>query len=179
MTSLRRRDVCPSATAGVCLVLAMVLSLVLFMPVFAEHHETLSADRAQQIEQACLKTNRDYQYYRDRGDAQAYASLFSEQGEFVLSNTVSGRKAIAAAMTKRFSEQRSRHFTNVVQMNATGPHSAEGLVYLLLFRGPQGETSPLAIDGMDLVAQYHDQYEMEGDRCLIRQRRVEVIFTRR
>ncbi len=154
-------------------------ALVITSPVWAEHHQSLSADRAQQIEQACLKTNRDYQFHRDRGNAEAYAALFSEDGEFVLSDTVRGREDIGAAMAARFSQQRSRHFINVVQMNVTGINSAEGLIYLQLFRGPQGQPAPQSTVGVELVAEYHDQYVMEGERCLIRQRRVEVIFTRK
>ncbi len=160
-----------SAAAGLTIAFWLAAS-----PASADDHAGVSQQRQQTIVDACTRTNQDYQFHRDRGNAEAYGALFTEDAEFVLQKPLKGREAITGAMEKRFAERASRHFINIVQLNATGPDTAEGLIYLMLTGGPKDADEAVPPGSVDLVAEYHDRYVMEGDRCLIQRRAVNVIF---
>lgn len=153
---------------------ALLLSVV--CTAAAEHHEAVSAERQQEIVAACTQTNRDYQLHRDRGNAAEYGALFTPDAEFVLSAPLRGREAITAAMLDRVAERQTRHFINIVQLEATGPDTAEGLVYLMVTGAPAGAAPADRKGSVDLVAEYHDRYVMQGTRCLIERRAVDIAF---
>ncbi|MEM1092025.1 MAG: nuclear transport factor 2 family protein, partial [Pseudomonadota bacterium] len=153
-----------------------LLLLLVAGSALADHHAAVSPPRQQAIIDACTRTNQDYQFHRDRGNAEAYGALFTEDAEFALQKPLKGRGEITAAMEKRFAERASRHFINVVQLDVTGLDTAEGLIYLMLVGGARGSADARPRGSVDLVAEYRDQYVMDGDRCLIQRRAVEIIF---
>lgn len=156
--------------------LAAVLLLAASFAAAAEHHGAVSAQRQQEIVAACTRTNRDYQYHRDRGNAAEYGGLFTQDAEFLLGTPLVGREAIVAAMLERVAERKTRHFINIVQLDVTGPDTAEGLVYLMVTGAPIGAGAAERKGGVDVVAEYHDRYVMRGERCLIERRAVDIAF---
>ena len=130
----------------------------------------------QEIVAACTRTNQDYQFHRDRGNAEAYGALFTEDAEFLLQKPLRGRDAIIAAMEARFADRATRHFINLVQLDVTGPDAAEGLVYLMVTGGKKAQEGTAPRGAIDLVAEYSDRYVMQGSRCLIQRRAVDIIF---
>ena len=103
-----------------------LLLLLVAGSALADHHAAGSPPRQQAIIDACTRTNQDYQFHRDRGNAEAYGALFTEDAEFALQKPLKGRGEITAAMEKRFAERASRHFINVVQLDVTGLDTADG-----------------------------------------------------
>ena len=131
-----------------------LLLLLVAGSALADHHAAGSPPRQQAIIDACTRTNQDYQFHRDRGNAEAYGALFTEDAEFALQKPLKGRGEITAAMEKRFAERASRHFINVVQLDVTGLDTAE-----------ETGARAMALDGSDpkAVAALFDGLERAPD----------------
>ena len=146
--------------------------LLLCTPLIAGGH-------ADSLRAACLATNYDYVAYRDRGEVKAYANLFTEDAQFIFQQTVHGREAIGQAMARRWSESRTRHWIQPARIAATGDDTAEGLIYVKVYRAArEGADGPVPFDG-PLVAEYHDRYRLIDGICLIERREVKLVFTSR
>ncbi|MDJ0656664.1 MAG: nuclear transport factor 2 family protein [Xanthomonadales bacterium] len=135
-----------------------------------------SGNHADDFRSACLATNHDYVAYRDRGEVDAYAGLFTQDARFVFQRTLEGREAIGKAMAQRWSESRTRHWIQPIRIAITGEKTAEGLVYVKVYRATRdGTTGPVPFEG-PLIAEYHDQYRYVDGNCLIESREVKLVF---
>ncbi|MEM9532568.1 MAG: nuclear transport factor 2 family protein [Pseudomonadota bacterium] len=135
-----------------------------------------------EIVQSCTQLNYDYVYHRDRGDIEAYANLFTEDGEFEFLATMKGRQAIGESARKRWEESVSRHFIQPTRIEPTGRDTATGVIYLALYAAPrqaEAQAGPIPIPGVRVIASYLDRYRMTDEGCRFERRKVDVHFERK
>lgn len=160
-------------------ILSSILIIALSQSSFASADEC-NAECEAKIIQACTYTANHYPYPRDRLMYKEFGELFTEDATFGLEGTElqEGRDEIVAAMKKRGGKLVTRHLTQVVKMEVISPTTAEGVSYLTLLRREAdkykaGDTSyPLP----QLFGEYHDKFEMQGDKCLFKQRVIKLVF---
>lgn len=160
-------------------ILTNTLIAVLLSPNLAAANEC-DAECEAKIIQACTYTSNHYPYPRDRLMYEEYGALFTEDATFGLegSKLQKGREEIIAAMKERGGKLVTRHLTQVVKMEVTSPTTAEGVSYLTLLRKEDdkyqnGDTS---FPSPQIFGEYHDKFEMEGDKCLFKQRLIKLVF---
>lgn len=134
----------------------------------------------QKIVDACTRTANRYPYSRDRLLLEEYADLVTEDAVFQIEGgpKLEGRAAIADGLANRGAANETRHFSQVVQINATGEDTAEGLSYVTVWsvdaqafaEGRNTVTEPW------VIGEYHDQFEMEAGTCRISNRLVKIVF---
>ena len=136
--------------------------------------------REQWIVNACSATANSYPYYRDRLLYKGYGELFTENATFQIGDraVIEGREAIVQALRNRGPKATSRHFSQVVNMQAVGEDAATGISYLNLY---QVDTQTLnngdnSVGAPTFIAEYHDTFMIENNRCLIDKRKVVIVF---
>ena len=136
--------------------------------------------REQWIVHACSVTANSYPYYRDRLLYAGYGELFTENASFQIGDgpKIEGRYAIVQALRNRGPRATSRHFSQVVNMQAVGEDAAKGISYLNIY---QVDAQTLAkgdntVGAPTFIAEYHDTFKIEDNRCLISNRKVVIVF---
>jgi hypothetical protein len=135
------------------------------------------------IERACERLVTSYCHYIDHGSAERVSELFSEGGVWTSEEVRhNGREEIRNAMAERQANasRMSRHVCNNFLIDVIDEDSAEGVVYLTLYRhdGKEGRRlSPL--DGPLMVGEYRDRFERGADGWRIVRRDVAVDFLKR
>ena len=134
--------------------------------------------KEQMMIAACTATANSYPYSRDRLLFDEYAALFTEDAEFQIEGGPQslGREAIVHALKTRGPLMQTRHLSKVVDMRVTGTTEVQGLSYVTVWRKRhQGDEQSLEGQAW-IVGEYHDQFVMEGDNCLIHKRLVKIVF---
>lgn len=138
----------------------------------------LSDERAEAMRQACTTLVVQYAYSRDRLDYEAYGALFTEDATFELAGQkTEGRKAIVAALRQRGPQMITRHFSTPVAFEPQSSTTARGVAYLQLFRVGADTDAPHPYDQAPLIAEYHDEYEVDEASCRFRSRRIKLVMT--
>jgi ketosteroid isomerase-like protein len=144
------------------------------------HPVELSAQEEKgNIVRACTNLVMDYAYYRDHGDAEAYAALFTENGTLLLTNQpIQGHQAIAKAMLARVEEGTTRHVMTNVRITVVDDGHATGISYVSVYltRGTLENGKPLPLTGPSLIGEYHDKFEKTGDGWRIAERRLQRVL---
>ena len=135
------------------------------------------------IERECARLVTAYCHYIDHGSAERVAELFSEDGVWASTEaTLEGRDEIRKAMAERRDNaaRMSRHVCDNLLIDVIDENSAEGVVYLTLYRhdGKEGRRlSPL--EGPLMVGEYQDRFQRGPDGWRITRREVVVDFLKR
>ena len=143
----------------------------------------MNLDTRIAIERECERLVTSYCHYIDHGTAERVADLFSEDGVWSSAEaTFDGREAIRKAMGERQADagRMSRHVCNNLLIDVINEDSAEGTVYLTLYRhdGKEGRRlSPL--EGPLMVGEYRDQFVRGAKGWRISRREVSVDFLKR
>ena len=141
-------------------------------------------EREQWIINVCSLTANSYPYYRDRLLYHGYGELFTENATFQIGDhaEIKGKTAIVEALRSRGSSATTRHFSQVVNMQAVDENTARGVSYLNLYSAKTesqdilaGSKKKQAIAPL-LIAEYHDTFKIKNRRCLIDSRKVVIIF---
>ena len=115
-----------------------------------------------------------YALTRDRLDSAAHAALFTENGIVkIFGQTLTGRKAIAEALQQRSHGPLVRHMTSTADFTITGPETASGVNYSLVFTAQPDESAPnipLSSNNLLAIARYHDTYQIKNGTCLFTSR---------
>ncbi len=81
---------------------------------------------------------------------------------------------IAAATPNRL----TRHVLTNIRVERTGPLAAAGTVYLTLYAGANGDTTPAPLEGPTTVGVYKVEFSLAGGTCRIAKSHLDVIFRR-
>lgn len=146
--------------------------------------DDLSQREVVDIVMACERVEHDYAIYRDRRDANAFADIFTEEGEWGRSNgrILKGREAIAeyvrglaAAQTE---PEYAMQFTTTVQITPTSADTATGISYALILEAPVPEEGGRATiaGGFSIASESRSTYEISNDGCKIATREYTTYF---
>ncbi len=129
------------------------------------------------IERECTRLIMDYAVYRDAGDAEAYANLFTENGSLsLLGQTFSSRAAILERM-RTAPPQTSMHLMSTVRIFPESATRARGVSYAEVYVEGAGE-APAKTGGFLAIGRYHDRFEKTEAGWKIAERRFERVLVR-
>lgn len=135
------------------------------------------------IERECERLIVAYTHYVDFGQAARVAELFTADGVWESpETTLAGQTAIREGFAARQrDEQRvSRHVCTNFALEVTDEDTAEGVVYLTLYRH-DGDAAPMPrpLEGPYLVGHYRDRFvRVQAGGWRFAHRREEVAFLR-
>jgi len=140
-----------------------------------DEQEVLRAERA------CERLTYRYTHLVDFGHASKLPDLFTLDGVFDNGDLhLEGRAQLIQAFIRREKarELRTRHVCTNVVIDVRGPTTADGVVYLSLYRqiGPTDWAEPVELSGPSVVGSYHDEYAKVDDTWLISRRLVQMPF---
>ena len=108
------------------------------------------------------------------------AGLFGDDGEWVRGGKPCvGSQEIVRSLNERPNDIVIRHLLTNVDVSATGPDSAEGVGYFLVYKAKgDGGLPPLPapLASPEMVAEVHDRYQRRGGEWRIKQRKTKRIF---
>lgn len=140
----------------------------------------MTADEIRAAERACERLCLDYAHHADTGAYDAYAALFAEDGELVLSPPgLRGPAAIRAAAGAAKPEGRvSRHVCTNIRIEVVDAENAVGTTTLMLFRSEAGEKGIARLPSLEpqLVGTYHDRFRRTADGWRFARRSIELCF---
>ncbi len=111
---------------------------------------------ADTIDDACRHLIMDYAWYRDHPDANAYATLFTQDAELsILGETFKGRDAIRQRLTA--SSGSTVHLMSTIRINVVDDATATGLSYVTVYTAPAG-AGPHSVSGYAAIGEYHDDF---------------------
>jgi hypothetical protein len=114
------------------------------------------------IERECERLVTTYCHYVDHGEASRIAELFTDDGVWASPGVrMEGREQLHAGFAQREANKArmSKHVCQNFLCNVLDENSAEGVVYLILYRHdgePDRKISPLA--GPEMVGEYRDRF---------------------
>ncbi len=149
---------------------ATMLLSCLFQPVLAqtEGHERLIA--------ACTQINHDYALARDNADKEAFESLFAEDAVFTMQGEVFvGREQIVARLDLSDAQTFARLLITSVDITRTGPETATGVTYFIMFMAA-GDPTPPITEYTLFMGEYHDSYSLTPDGCKFTSRETRPLF---
>ena len=139
--------------------------------------------KEQMMIAACAATADSYPHSRDRLLFEEYGALFTADAEFQIEGgpRAVGREVIVQALRTRGPLMQTRHLNKVVDMQVISDTEVKGLSYVTIWRkrhqdSEQKDAKPSLEGQAWIVAEYHDDFKMEGDKCLIQNRLVKVVF---
>ncbi len=134
-----------------------------------------------EIERACTALIVSYARATDRGDGEAAARCFTDDGRLEMpgGRTYVGRTAIARRIAEQPVDQVSRHLLSNVMITVESPARARGELCLTLYRGARDPAAQaVSLDGPYLVGEYTDEYRLTDEGWRIAQRRLVTVFRR-
>ncbi len=140
---------------------------------------TLESTERQAIERACEQLSIAYARAIDFRDYDTFVRLFAIDGVMDVGQPIVGREAIAAAVSKRPDELRSRHVLTNHFVEVMDASTARGIAYLSLYRhvGPESlEAGPAPLLGPAAVGHYEDRYVLENDVWRFAKRKLHLAF---
>lgn len=123
----------------------------------------------------CTQTVQDYAVYRDRLDADNYASVFTKDGVFITpGGTYSGRDEIKGYINTQDISVTTMHQVTTVQIKPLEDGSATGVIYTSVHFS---ETSDkVGVTNRIAGATYYDRYQLNQGRCEIAERVLKIIM---
>lgn len=134
----------------------------------------------QSIEWACARLVTQYCHVIDHGEASKVADLFTVDGVWSSpENTMTGQAEIARGFMRREQNKgrMSRHICNNLLIDVLDENTAQGVVYLTLYRHDGGvgrPTSPVGLPAM--VGEYRDRFKKTTQGWRFDRRDVVVSF---
>lgn len=165
-----------------CLLITAFLGLTISG--FASADGDMSLHERINIVMSCERVEHDYAIYRDRRDAEAFANIFSEDGEWGRSNgrVIKGREAIAAYVRglkeAQIEPEYEMQFTTTVQITPIDSTSATGISYALILEAPAPEDGGRAVieGGFNIGSESRSTYEIGVEGCKIKAREYTTYF---
>lgn len=136
----------------------------------------------ESTEAACRALVEAYAYHRDRLDADAAASLFTEHARLdIMGEQFKGREAIRQRLLAARGGPLTRHMLSTVHIQQTGPQQARGVSYVTIYQAPPAAQRPQAQARAQaevrIIGEYHDGFELTADGWKIADRRFEPVMT--
>ena len=140
----------------------------------------MTEDERRAIEQDCLKLIATYAIAADSHDAERFVGIFAEDGQWIRPKaSIAGHAALRAFMLQRPRSVLSRHVSTNALVDVTGPDTARGISYAIVYKheGHEGGEAPL--DGPESIVEYRDEFIRTPDGWRIAVRRSTSVFRRR
>ncbi len=136
--------------------------------------------RINAIVTACERLEHDYAIYRDRGDAEAFANIFTEEGEWGRPTTVlKGRDAIRDYIASSSDHPPEAHmqFTTTIQITPVNETTATGISYAIVLEAPIPEDGlPVTISAFQVASESRSLYKLTDDGWKIATREYTTMF---
>ena len=141
----------------------------------------LSQAQVNAIVVACQRVENDYALYRDRRDADAFANIFTADGEWGRSNgnVLKGHKAIHDYIVKLAAGQSELHMqmTTTIQITPVDATTATGVSYAMVMQGPIPKAGQTAINGgFQVASESRSTYKLINGECKIAKRDYTTLF---
>lgn len=131
-------------------------------------------------ERACERLSFAYAAAADEGRHSRLADLFTPDGLFAVPDLrLEGREAIRRFFVGReaLTDLRTLHVLTNIAVDVRSPGTADGLVYLTLYRRRSAEPGvPVSTTRPALLGRYRDRYARVGSRWLFASRTQDVLF---
>ena len=136
--------------------------------------------RINAIVTACERLEHDYAIYRDRGDAEAFANIFTEDGEWGRPTTVlKGREAIREYIESSAGGPPEAHmqFQTTIQITPVDDTTATGISYAIVLEAPIPEAGlPATVIGFQVASESRSTYKLTDDGWKIATREYTTLF---
>jgi len=135
------------------------------------------------IERSCERLMVEYCHLVDHGQAERIADLFTEDGVWKSPEVeMNGREQLRKGFGRRQAQRGriSRHVCNNLLVHVIDAETAEGTVYLTLFRedGEEGRRAASLEAQPQFVGEYRDRFRKTADGWRISSREIQVGFVR-
>ena len=137
-------------------------------------------DAINAIVTACERLEHDYAIYRDRGDAEAFANIFTEDGEWGRPTTViKGRDAIREYIASSAGGPPDAHLQlqTTIQITPVDETTATGISYAIVLEAPiPDEGLPATIVGFQVASESRSTYRLTEEGWKIATREYTTLF---
>jgi ketosteroid isomerase-like protein len=132
------------------------------------------------IRHACEQVAVGYAKASDKGDADAAAAHFVEDGllEMPGGRSYAGRDAIRQRLADQPAGQVSRHLLSNFSARVVSPGRVTGHCVVTLYRATRTATGPLPLAGPYLVGEYDDEYHSTPEGWRLARRKLTTVFRR-
>ncbi len=137
------------------------LSLIACSP--ANSRDELDSAIERAIVAACESLVTDYAIFRDQKDADAYAAVFTEDGELVLPTaTYRGRDTLRERVIDSRGKRVSKHLMSTTKITVVDAENATGISYATIYIEParNKDGGPERTKGFAAVGEYHDTFRL-------------------
>lgn len=146
----------------------------------AKAQDLSELQRINAIVVACERLEHDYALYRDRDDAQAFANIFTEDGEWGRPTTVlKGRDAIREYIESSSGGEPEAHMQlqTTIQITPVDETTATGVSYALVLEAPIPDTGlPASTVGFQVASESRSVYRLTDDGWKIASREYTTLF---
>lgn len=134
------------------------------------------------IERACERLVVEYCHFVDHGEASKIAGQFTDDGIWTSpDNTMTGRAEIEAGFARRekVTRRKSRHVCTNLLIDVIDQDTAEGVVYLTLYRHDDSAEAPVRPSEVpDIVGEYRDRFVRTDDGWRFQRREIAIDFAK-
>ena len=137
----------------------------------------LDEDRLR-CERECIRLCNDFAWAVDTRRYDAFAALFTPDGVFERAGQASrGQAEILAFLQARPADRFTRHVCTNFRLDMTGPETASGSCYALVFQAAAPQDAPLPLPApAPMLVEYHDDYALTPGGWKFRHRRTTIVF---
>lgn len=136
--------------------------------------------RINAIVVACERLEHDYAIYRDRGNAEAFANIFTEDGEWGRPTTIlKGRDAIRDYIESSSDHPPEVHmqFTTTIQITPVDETTATGISYAMVLEAPISEDGlPVTLAAFQVASESRSVYKLTDEGWKIATREYTTFF---
>lgn len=123
----------------------------------------------------CINLVTDYAYHRDRYDAAAFSSLFTEDASLKVGNgSWEGRNNIRARIEGLDKSGTIRHLMSTIRIEPIDELHASGVSYATIYTASAGSNST---EGFAIIGEYHDNFTLTDDGWRISKRELKSVFS--
>ena len=133
-----------------------------------------------QVVIACEQLEHDYAIYRDRGDAKAFANIFTKDGEWGRPNAIiKGRDAIEEYINNsnsRSLQEVHMQLTTTIQIKPIDKLTATGVSYAIVLEAPIEDGLPVTLLGFQVASESRSIYKLTDEGWKIDKREYTTLF---
>ncbi len=150
---------------------------------YASWSSAVSPTECLLIERECERLVTTYCHYVDHGQARRIADLFTSDGVWTAPGvvTMTGTEELQKGLGEREArtDRRSRHVCNNLLLDVLDEDTAEGVVYLVLYRHDGGDDEkPAPVESPLMIGEYRDRFARTSEGWRFSRREVAVSFVR-
>ena len=133
-----------------------------------------------QVVISCEQLEHDYAIYRDRGDAKAFANIFTKDGEWGRPNgIIKGREAIEEYINNSNNNSLPEvhmQLTTTIQIKPIDKLTATGVSYAIVLEAPIQDGLPVTLLGFQVASESRIIYKLTDEGWKIDKRAYTTLF---